>query len=462
MTTSNYQLVVIGAGPAGMAAAQTAARHGVQVAVIDEQDQPGGQIYRRVDASPLPNPGLLGQDYLYGRQLVRSFRQASLDYLSNSSAWYLDASGEVGLVENGRHRRLVVEKVVIACGAQERPMPFPGWDKPGVMTAGAGQILMKSAAMVPAEAPVLVGSGPLLLLLAWQYLQAGVTIRAIVDTTPKSARWSALRYLPGALSAGDYLVKGLKLVAAIRQARIPWFRACSELCAEGEARVSALRFRSKGQSQRIETGLMLIHQGVIPAFQMADAAGCSLDWDPRQQCWQARVDDWGESDRTGIFVAGDAAGIGGARAAALGGQLAGLQIASQLGNLDSAERDRLALPVRRARSRHLAIRPFLDTYYRVPDAMMRPVDDTLACRCEEVSVGELRQLVAMGCPGPNQAKAFSRCGMGPCQGRFCGATVEQIFYEETGRERSQIGRYHLRPPLKPITLGQLAKSEETT
>ena len=454
-----YQLVVIGAGPAGMAAAQMAARHGVEVAVIDEQAHPGGQIYRNVNASPLADINLLGKDYVFGRQLVQVFEHAHIDYFANSGVWYLDRSGELGIVRDGVHRRVSAQRIVIACGAQERPMPFPGWDKAGVMTAGAGQILMKSAAMVPDEAPVLAGNGPLLLLLAWQYLRAGVKLRAIVDTTQSINRWSALRHFPQAIAASDYLFKGLKLVMAIRRARVPWFRGSRDLRAGGEERLTGLDFTCRGKTQHIDTSLLLLHQGVIPSLQVAAAAGCESRWNDVQQCWQPEVDDWGQSSVENIFVAGDAAGIGGARAASLGGQLAGLQLAHQLGLIETAQRDLAAQPIRKARARHLAIRPFLDTWYRVADASLVPCDETLACRCEEVSVGEIRALAAMGCSGPNQAKAFTRCGMGPCQGRFCGATVEQIFASETATSPQQIDRFNTRPPLNPVTLGQLASSD---
>jgi NADPH-dependent 2,4-dienoyl-CoA reductase/sulfur reductase-like enzyme len=462
MTDPDYQLLVIGAGPAGMAAAQAAARHGVRVAVLDEQPHPGGQIYRNVDASPLADIGVLGKDYLHGRQLVQAFRHAPLDYLANCAVWYLDRTAEVGIVDNGVHRSLRAHCVIIACGAQERPMPFPGWEKPGVMTAGAGQILMKSAGMVPDEAPVLAGSGPLLLLLAWQYLRAGVKIRAIVETTQRQARWSALRHFPRALAASDYLFKGLQLVSAIRRARTPWYRQASELRAEGDERLRAVSFRCKGRQQRIETPLLLLHQGVIPSQQLAAAAGCEDRWNDSQQCWQPQLDDWGESSQPGIFVAGDAAGIGGARAAWLSGQLAGLQVAHKLGLLARQQRDLQARPVRNARERHLAIRPFLDSWYRVGAGSLLPADETIACRCEEVTVAELRALARQGCVGPNQAKAFTRCGMGPCQGRFCGATSEQIFAHEAALGAQDIGHFNVRPPLKPVTLGQLAAGEDQT
>jgi NADPH-dependent 2,4-dienoyl-CoA reductase/sulfur reductase-like enzyme len=462
MNRSDYQLLVIGAGPAGMAAAQAAARHGVKVAVVDEQPHPGGQIYRNVDTSPLADIGILGKDYLHGRQLVQAFRYAPLDYFANCAVWYLDRSGEVGIVDNGVHRRLHAQYVVIACGAQERPMPFPGWEKAGVMTAGAGQILMKSAAMVPDDAPVLAGSGPLLLLLAWQYLRAGLKIRAIVETTQKQARSAAFRHLPRALAASDYLFKGLQLVSAIRRARVPWYRQASDLRATGDERLGAISFRCNGRQRHIDTPLLLIHQGVIPSLQLAAAAGCDDRWNEMQQCWQPRLDDWGEASLPGIFVAGDASGIGGARAAWLGGQLAGLQVAHKLGLLAQGQRDLEARPVRNARDRHLAIRPFLDSWYRVGEDRLLPPDETLACRCEEVPVAELHALALQGCAGPNQAKAFTRCGMGPCQGRFCGATMEQIFARDAALGRQDIGHFTVRPPVKPVTLGQLACGEQQT
>ncbi len=459
MIEKDYQLLVIGAGPAGMAAAQTAARHGVEVAVVDEQAEAGGQIYRNVDSSPLADISVLGKDYLFGRQIVQGFKHAPIDYFANSAVWYLDESGELGIVEDGVHRRIKAQRIVIACGAQERAMPFPGWEKAGVMTAGAGQILMKSAAMVPQEAPVLAGSGPLLLLLAWQYLRAGVPLRAIVDTSNKAQRWSSLRHLPRAFAASDYLLKGLQFVMAIRNARVPWYRQASDLRAEGGDRLQALSFNCGGKPHRIETGLLMLHQGVIPALHVADAAACETRWNDAQQCWQPIVDNWGQSSQDNIFIAGDAAGIGGARAAWLSGQLAGLQIAHQLGRLELEARDGEARAIRNARERHLAIRPFIDAYYRIDDALLAPPDETLACRCEEVTVAQLQALVTMGSSGPNQSKAFSRCGMGPCQGRFCGATMERVFARERAITPAEVGHFNARPPLKPITLGQLANSD---
>jgi hypothetical protein len=268
-----------------------------------------------------------------------------------------------------------------------------------------------------------------------------------------------LRHLPRALAASDTLFKGLQLVMSIKRARVPWYRQATDLRAEGGECVERLKFNSRGIAQQLDTRLVMLHQGVIPALHMAEAAGCETQWNEAQQCWQPRLDNWGESSQSGIFVAGDGAAIGGARAAALSGRLAGLQVAHRLGLVEQAQRDRLARPDFNARQRHLAIRPFLDAFYRVGMNALIPVDETLVCRCEEVTVAEIRGVVALGCPGPNQAKAFVRCGMGPCQGRFCASTVENIFAEQRAVSVGDIGRFSARPPLKPVTLGQLATSD---
>ncbi len=454
MTAVSYQLAIVGAGPAGIAAALEAAACGARVALFDQQPRPGGQIYRDVERG---ETSLLGEDYASGKDLVAKLRRAEVHYFPSSRVWHLE-TGSLGVLTDGVTREYAAERVLIATGAQERPMPIPGWQLPGVMGAGAAQVLLKSATLVPSSPPLLAGCGPLLWLLAWQYLRAGVEIGAIVDTAPRGNRWPALAKLPRALAAADYLVKGLGLIGAVKRARVPCYRHATALAAHGESRLQALEFDCAGRRHRLGSELLLLHHGVIPVVNIADAAGCRIGWSETQQCWRVEVDAWGQTSVPGIFAAGDGAAIGGARVAQLSGSLAGLQIAFQLGLIDQSRRNRLARPLFRARARHLAVRPFLDAYYRLGDANLLPPDETLVCRCEEVSAGEIRAVAARGCSGPNQAKAFTRCGMGPCQGRLCGATVEQLFARERGVGVDAIGRYRARPPLQPITLGQLAAS----
>ncbi len=196
---------------------------------------------------------------------------------------------------------------------------------------------------------------------------------------------------------------------------------------------------------------------MIPESNTTRSLGIEHRWDPRQLCWRPVVDAWGNMDLEGYAVAGDGAGIGGALAAEQAGRLAALEAARALGCIDHAERDQRAAPVRAALAKELRVRPFLDALFRpAPELIARLADDTVVCRCEEVTAGQIREAVGQGCTGPNQLKSFTRCGMGPCQGRQCGTTVSQLIGHTLGRPVEEVGAYRIRPPIKPISLTQLA------
>jgi NADPH-dependent 2,4-dienoyl-CoA reductase/sulfur reductase-like enzyme len=181
------------------------------------------------------------------------------------------------------------------------------------------------------------------------------------------------------------------------------------------------------------------------------------EWDEEQLCWRPSLDDWGRTSLPDIAVAGDGGGIYGAEAAALSGRLAALDAASQLGHIGETERDRRAAPIRAALDRERALRPFLDRLYRPARSVLVPAEDeVIACRCEEVSVGQIRRAARLGASGPNQLKAFTRCGMGPCQGRICGPVVSAVIADTLGKSMAEIGTYRPRAPFKPITVGALA------
>jgi len=456
-----WDAIVIGAGPAGLAAASLLAEHRARVLLVDEQPAPGGQIYRRIEHVTERRPDLLtllGADYAHGADLARRFRASGAQYLPQSSVWQVTPEREVWLSRPGQSEQHQAKTVLVATGAMERPVPVPGWTLPGVMTAGAVQILLKSAALKADEPLVLAGSGPLLYLLAEQCLAAGARLAAILDTTSARHERAAMALLPSAVLKGglSYLRKGLKLRAAIRRSGVPWFQRVTRLRIEGTDQVTGVGFESRGRPEHIAARLVALHEGVIPAQQMTRSIGLDHEWDPVVRCFRPTLDAWGNSSIAGILVAGDGAGIGGARAAEHAGAIAGLEILHQLGRIDGATRDRLAAADRRGQAAHLAIRPFLDRLYAPRDGILRPADDVTICRCEEITAGAVRTVAAQGCPGPNQAKSFLRCGMGPCQGRLCGPTVTEVMAEALGLPPEQIGYYRIRPPLKPVTLGELA------
>ena len=452
---NRYDLAVIGAGPAGLAAATLAAERGLSTVLLDEQRAPGGQIYRAVTQTPVKNPSVLGSDYWRGANLVGPFRDSGADYAPETTVWSVSRSLDIGLSRDGAARVLPAKHIILATGAIERPFPIPGWTLPGVMGAGAAQILLKTSGLVASGNVVLAGTGPLLWLLAWQYLRAGARIDVILDTTPRENWRQAMPHM-GAFARSGYVGKGLKLLLEVRR-KVKVIGNVTSLAAEGEGRVQTVVFRQGGgPEQRIPADTLLLHHGVIPNINLANATGCAQSWDEAQRCWVPTVDAWGASSVEGVSIAGDGAGIGGALAAEHRGRLAALDALHRLGVLDRATRDRDAAPHREALDKAERGRAFLDTLYRPAKDFRVPTDETIVCRCEEVTAKQVRDAVKLGVSGPNQTKSFLRCGMGPCQGRLCGPTVVEVIADARGVSPAEVGYYRLRPPVKPITLAELA------
>lgn len=453
----HYQLLIVGGGPAGFSAATVAADHGLDVALLDEQAAPGGQIYRAMESVPEQRALQLGDEYQRGRALVQAFRSSGAAYFPRTQVWSVSPDREIALTQQERCRILTADQVLISVGAMERPLPFPGWTLPGVMTAGAAQILFKAHGMAPDAGVVMAGTGPLLLLLAWQYMHAGVKVETILDTAPRSNLLHALPHLPKAMLAAHYITKGLKYQRDLVASGVSIRQNVQELRARGEHDLESVSFRHKGREQQLKTGFLLTHFGLIPNSHLARSAGCEHYWDNSQQCWRPELDSWGNSSRAGILIAGDSSGIGGARTAEHAGRLAAFQALYALGVLDQQQRDRLAARDRNWMNKDLWIRPFLEGLFRIPRSLLAVADDeTVVCRCEEVTAGQIRQAVTEGHGDSNQVKFLTRCGMGPCQGRQCSDPVAQVVAAAGGTRMKKAGYYRVRPPVTPLTLGQLA------
>lgn len=452
--TDSTDLIIVGSGPAGIAAGVEATRRGLRVLLLDENAAAGGRVWQAIEAR---GAGDAEEDN--GLAMIRELLISDARIHHGAEVWCIEpyGAGPGGTVfwnENGAARSARASRVLLATGAIERPMPIPGWTLPGVMTVGAAQIALKTAALVPDGNSWIAGQGPLIWLYAVQVLRAGGKLGGILDLSDTAARWRAL---PRARRAMPDIRKGLTWIDEIERAGIVPLRATS-LQAEGRGALSRITFEVKGKKQTEAADLLLLHDGVIPSLQITRALGCGHVWHERQRYWRPVTDAWGETTVPGILAAGDGAGVGAAAAAVFSGRIAGLGCAHALGRIDGATRDREAAPLRLEREKALASRPFLDVLY-APRAFV-PDDATLICRCEEVSAGQIREAAARGCQGLNQLKAFTRCGMGPCQGRMCGATAAEVLARARGVHTREIEPLHTRFPARPLTVGQLAELEQ--
>jgi len=448
-------IVILGAGPAGMAAAQTAAEAGANVHLIDEQPTAGGQIYRAIENAGEQRIALLGPTYRAGAVLVGGLAHDNIHHHPDATIWRVDNNGMVCFSVRQKAQQIRGRHVIIATGALERAMPIPGWTLPGVFTAGAAQILLKASG-VAAEGAVLAGSGPLLYLVATQLIRAGYPPKALVETQNYKNYLAASRHIKGASRNLRSLAEGWFLLREIRRARIPRYTGARGLRVLGSVQATGISFTSGGQVHQIDSETVLLHAGVVPNTQISRSLNLDHLWDKRQYCFSPIVDEWGSTSDPLFSVAGDGGGIGGAKAAAEQGHLAALFVLVKLELLGIADAQTRSARHRAILARELAIRPFLDALYATTEDIRLPADSTVICRCEDVTAGEIRAHAKSGCHGPNQAKAFSRAGMGACQGRYCGQTVTEILAAENRASPQRTGAYRIRSPIKPISLGELA------
>lgn len=456
MPEYTHDALILGCGPAGMSAAVRATALGLHVGVIDEQSAPGGQIYRGIErATGQGRAAELGRDYADGTALVAAFRASGVDYFPHTSAWQVESGYRVFTQCAGSVRILSAPSILIATGAMERPVPFPGSTLPGVMPVGAAQILLKTADQIPEEPVWLAGSGPLLLLYATQLLDAGGRIAGILDTQRPGSRRRALTAAGAALGAWRDLSKGLQWTSRLKS--VPRIRAVASIEAYGDDALEGVRYRTtSGATGNVPAKVVLVHEGVIPDTLVTRALDCRHHWVEAQQCFAPVVDAWGETSVPRCFVAGDAAGIIGAQAARYAGELAGYALARAAGSAAFERATKEVSDLRARLAAAVSIRPLLDVLYAPRSPLATLTDATVVCRCEHVTAGDLRAAIAEGANEPNHLKAQTRCGMGACLGRQCGTLASMLVAQATGADMAHTGLARARPPLRPLGLMQLA------
>jgi NADPH-dependent 2,4-dienoyl-CoA reductase/sulfur reductase-like enzyme len=452
-------VAVIGAGPAGVRATETLARHDVRVVLFDEAVRPGGQIYRQ------PPPGAeRPAAELYGFEAAKavSIQNAlvgpvdGVDYRPQSLVWNIrpqDGRYQIDFIRDRKFGAVEVEKVIIATGAVDRVVPFQGWTLPGVFTLGAAQIALKAQGVAVGSRVALVGGGPLLPLLINQYLAAGLKPVAALDATPFGAKVGAIG---GLLNQPATLAKGLYYVAKARLSGVNIKSSIQAFKAIGDTRVTGLRYTdAAGKVHEVECDAIAASFGLRSEAQLADLAGCSFEFDRLTRQWQPKRDSDGRSSRAGVYLAGDGAAIGGADVAELTGAGAALALLSDIGlSVDLLDRSATSRGVRRQGR----FRRAMEAAYPFPSHLLgRISDQTLVCRCEGITAGTLRDTIRGRAPGEvNRLKALTRVGMGRCQGRMCGHVAAEILAQEAGIDIAAAGRLRAQPPVKPIPLAAVS------
>ncbi|GAA4164890.1 NAD(P)/FAD-dependent oxidoreductase [Phytohabitans flavus] len=475
MSVHAVDLAVIGAGPAGLAAALAATGAGLTVALVDAAPRPGGQYWR----SPAPTAGPFRPQALHHgwRRFTATWRR--LDGLAATGrllplfahhAWSIqpdtdrwDVHCQVGAEprqpETTAGVTVRARRLVLAPGAYDRQLPFPGWDLPGVLTAGGAQSLLKGHLVVAGTTAVVAGTGPFLLPVATGLARHGARVAAVVEAnTPLSLARSPGAWPAAAGKLGEaagYATRLARHRVAVRHRHIV-------IRAEGTDRLTGVLVGRLDRDGRVLDGtvrhipcdLLTVGWGFTPQLELPLQAGCATRLDADASLVVA-VDDRQATSVAGVFAAGEATGVGGADLATVEGRIAGLAAAASLG---AATPDDRAL--RRRRTTLRAFAAALHRAYPVPEALLDLCgDDTLVCRCEEVDAGAIRHAVEeLGAAEARTVKLLARPGMGWCQGRVCGFATACLTARYAGRPLAEpdLQAFAQRPIATPIPLAALA------
>jgi NADPH-dependent 2,4-dienoyl-CoA reductase/sulfur reductase-like enzyme len=440
--------LIVGAGPAGIRAAQALVKAGLQPIVVDEAHACGGQIYRQ----PLVPDGRnararYGSEAAKAERLHRDFAALidHIDYRPQSLLWNL-RDGNADIIRDGVHDRVSCDGLILATGATDRVLPLPGWTLPGVFTLGGAQIALKAQACAIGTRVVFAGSGPLLYLVAWQYLKAGVNVAAVLDAAPLSAKFNLWR---GLVLAPAIVLRGVRMAAELKLSGTALHFGVNGVRFEGEARVSRAKFRAGGRDHDMACDGVGYGLNLRSETQLADLAGCAFRFHSRDRAHLPVCELSGRSGVAGVYLAGDGARIAGADAAECAGERAALALLQDRGLPYNAAR---AAELERELQHIDRLRDVLEAAFPYPSHWADGITDgTLLCRCEEISAGEARQAIKdFTLSELNRLKAVSRIGMGRCQGRVCGAAAAELLANETGRDISAVGRLRAQAPIKPI------------
>lgn len=446
-------VVIVGAGPAGMAAARGLVEAGLCPVVLDESTAPGGQGFRRLSSQMVRSRSALYKAEaasITQRESAEDAVLSACDYRPQTMTWGHN-DGRLELLGPQGYETISYDLLLLAVGATDRLLPVPGWTTPGVFTLGGAQVALKRHASFVGARMVFAGSSPLLYLAAAQYLRLGMKSITVLDTTPFVAK---LRALPAMLRHDPRTtMQGLRLVAELRGEGVEILYGVRLCRIRGSETVEGIDLTTSGNRDRtIYCDAVALGFGLRPETQLAELAGARFAFDPLYRHWFPETDNSGRAGEK-LWIVGDAARTGGAKAADTAGRVAAASMLTAMGREPSDQAQ-----LTRLKSRLAAQHRFQDAMtraFRWPrESLLDLPDETVLCRCERITIATLRQAIqaALGPTEVNRIKAVTRCGMGRCQGRFCGPALQELTALLTEQDDTSVGRLRAQAPVRPIPL----------
>ncbi len=461
----NADVVIVGAGPAGLSAAALLSKAGVNVVLLDENARPGGQYYRQSRLGGSLPKAIIGLSQIAGRDLIDRIDLAHAQICTDTMVWGVENDNTLLYSQGGHAGRISSKAIVLATGAHERVIPFPGWTLPGVMTAGAAQTLLKAQGILPGKNIVIAGTGPFLYPVSTQMAAAGAKLEAICELS-RDRFWplrvqQPFRHLHIYREAISYLAKmrrlGLRVSMGTTVVEALGDTALRQVVV---AEIDGDHRELPGTRRTIATDTLLTSFSFVPNVQVARLLGCDLRWDPVQQAHFVNADARLQTSRQGIYLAGEIVGIGGHRVAKAEGVFAAASVLEDLGyKLDhgTAAARQEAWRTRSAGRQFAA--HMLKSFALKPGVFSLAKPDTIVCRCESVPRSEIDYHAKVWEGAQRAVKQCTRAGMGRCQGRMCGFAVAQLVRQHSSAPDEIPMPDTARMPVKPLVLSEAGHFE---
>ena len=462
---AGHDLVVIGGGPAGVASAATAASHGLKVALIDERVTLGGQIFKRVGPGfDLNTKKSLGKDYSRGSDLISELEHPNVSIFTSTTVLTIENGQVITSHPDQGVRAFDYKFLIIAPGAYDRPVAFPGWTLPGVMTAGAVQTIVKTQRISPGKRIFFAGSGPLALAFSAQLISLGAPVFKVIESAPFPTPSNILRL---ALRVGgnlDLARDAAKYRSALLKARVPFKYGRIIVRAEGAGRVESVTHAKADKDWNPIPGTevtepcdaICVGYGFFPSHELFRLTDCAFDYDENRGGFAVVKDQWGATSVDSVYAVGDGTGVTGSYSAVAQGRLAALHIASRNGKLDSAQLEREAKPFQRELRARNKFQQALNHMFDVGPGIYRlATPETVICRCESVTRSAIDPIID-STDDVSVVKGYSRAGMGLCQGRNCQRHIAAMIADRHGKPMADIAFQTPRFPVKPVEIGSIA------
>jgi NADPH-dependent 2,4-dienoyl-CoA reductase/sulfur reductase-like enzyme len=453
-------VLIIGGGPAGLAAARVAAAAGLDVLVVDERRKPGGQYFKQPAEGFRVDEAAVDAQFAEGMRLLRAARESGAKIVSDATVWGAFATDVIAAVIDGRTQLIRAQRLILATGAYERAVPVPGWTTPGVMTTGAAQTLLRAYQVAPGRRILIAGNGPLNLQVAYELARAGAEVVALVESAAAPFMSAPAAVLSMASTAPRLLATGLRQTLELRLRGVRTLYRHALVSVEGDDRVTRASVAKIGTNGRVVDGTrrsfdvdaVCVNYGFLPQNELARALGCAFDFEPLTASFVARRGADGRSSLPNVFIVGDAGGMRGARVALAQGALAGAAVAADLGRgpVDVAA-------WKRELHKHHRFQDALWQLFAGPALITQLADPgTVICRCEEVDRRTIEDRLDRRAGTFGAIKRTTRLGMGQCQGRYCATLCADMLRERIGQAPSADDFFAPRAPAKPVAIAQLA------